>query len=76
MFYANNMTSIQKEFFFSITVPKKALLYEGNGFLSPTSQWLHARKQEGTFVNGVFVLNIASMGKVLLNVGDVIECCG
>jgi hypothetical protein len=39
-------------------------------------QWFHVGKETGTFINIVFVLNIASMGKVLLGVGDVIKCCG
>jgi len=34
------------------------------------------RKQASTFLNGVLVLNIASMEEVLLNVRDIIECCG
>jgi hypothetical protein len=68
--------NIQKDYFFqSQYSEKKHNFYEGTCFLSLMFKWFHVRK-EGTFVNVVFVLSIASMGKVLLNVGDVIECHG
>ena len=78
VFYLNNMTSIQKYFFFffQLQYSKKHYVYGGTCFISPVFQWFHVRKQASTFLNGVLVLNIASMEEVLLNVRDIIECCG
>jgi hypothetical protein len=58
---------------YSIQNTAKFCNEEGACFLSLMFQWFHVRKEADTFKSEVFVLNIASMGKVLLDVCDVIE---